>query len=330
VRTSHPTRGTGVAGLVVIAIVTGACATDAPGTSSPGDQEDTRMLVAHRGASAYAPEHTMAAYRLAFEQGADYLEPDLQVTRDGVLICLHDLTLERTTNVREVFPERHREEVVHEQVIQRWYASDFTLEEIRQLDAGSWFAPSFAGAQIPTLAELIEFALGRAGIFPETKAPEVYGDLGLDMERLLVEELARHNLLVPGAHPATPVIIQSFSPESLQVLRYEHGVQLPLTLLVAGGTAAEEWLSPHGIDRARVFADGIGPGKGLLLTDPGIVTRAHAAGMTVVPYTFRSSDSGSFPDVIAEMNYFLYELGVDGLFTDNPDLFPRTPIGDEG
>jgi len=287
------------------------------------------MLVAHRGASAYAPEHTMAAYRLAFEQGADYLEPDLQITSDGVLICLHDLTLDRTTNVREVFPDRHREEVVNGQIVQRWYASDFTLEEIRQLDAGSWFDPSFAGAQIPTFAELIEFAKGRAGIFPETKAPEVYGGLGLDMERLLVEELARHDLLEPDAHPATPVIIQSFSPESLQVLRHELGVQLPLTLLIGGGAAAEEWLSAEGIGRALEFADGIGPSKGLLLADPGIVARAHAVGMTVVPYTFRSSSPGGFTDVTAEMNHFLHELGVDGLFTDNPDLFPRTPIGDD-
>jgi len=295
----------------------------------PQTQGGTRILVAHRGASAYAPEHTMAAYRLAFEQGADYLEPDLQVTKDGVLICLHDLTLDRTTNVREVFPDRHRDEVVNGQVVQRWYASDFTLEEIRQLDAGSWFDPSFAGAQIPTLDELIEFAMGRAGIFPETKSPEVYGALGLDMERLLVGELTHHNLLEPGAHPATPVIIQSFSPESLQVLRHELGVQLPMTLLIGGGAAADEWLSAEGIERACEFADGIGPSKGLLLADPGIVTRAHTVGMRVVPYTFRSSNSGSFPDVTAEMNYFLHELGVDGLFTDNPDLFPRAPIGND-
>jgi len=287
--------------------------------------DQTRLLVAHRGASAYAPEHTMAAYELALEQGADFLEPDLQLTSDGVLICLHDLTLDRTTNVREVFPDRFREVETNNGIVQRWYASDFTLEEIRQLDAGSWFDERFAGAVIPTFGELIEFALGRAGVFPETKAPEVYGDLGLDMERILVADLERYGLLEPGANPDTPVIIQSFSHESLRVLRHDLGVELPLTFLISGGNA-DEWLSPEGLARVKEFADGIGPSKNLLLGNPEIVRNAHALGMTVIPYTFRSSNTGDFPDVAQEMAHFLYDLGVDGLFTDNPDLFPRAPL----
>src|SRR5688572_20120994 len=96
-----------------------------------------KLLVAHRGASAYAPEHTLAAYRLAVEQGADYVEQDLAVTKDGVLICLHDETLERTTNVEDVFPDRGR--VVPGGGRQYWLAVDFTLAEIKQLDAGSLF-----------------------------------------------------------------------------------------------------------------------------------------------------------------------------------------------
>ncbi len=313
--------------LAALALLASACAPPPP---TPDAEDGSKMLVAHRGASAYAPEHTMAAYQLALEQGADYLEPDLQLTRDGVLIALHDLTLNRTTDVAERFPDRYREEEVNGQVVRRWYAVDFTLDEIRSLDAGSWFDPSFAGARVVTLAELLEFAHGRAGVFPETKAPEFYGEHGLDMERALVEELARHGLLHPGGVSGTPIIIQSFSPESLRILRHDLGVELPLTLLIGGAEAAQEWLSAEGLQRARSFADGIGPSKNLLLADPEVVRRAHALGMTVVPYTFRSSNTGSFPDVVAEMHHFLHELGVDGVFTDNPDLFPRHPLREEG
>ena len=110
------------------------------------------FLVAHRGASGYAPEHTIAAYTLALEQGADYVEQDLTLTRDGVLVCLHDDTLERTTDVETRFPDRA---VVENgpggQPAKRWYANDFTLAELKTLDAGSWFGEKFAGARIPTL-----------------------------------------------------------------------------------------------------------------------------------------------------------------------------------
>ena len=122
----------------------------------------------HRGASAYAPEHTLAAYRLAIEQGADYVEQDLAVTRDGVLICLHDETLERTTNVEDVFPDRAR---MDSSGRQRWLAVDFTLAEIRQLDAGSWFDKSFARERIPTWAEAVALIGIRAGLYPELKTP---------------------------------------------------------------------------------------------------------------------------------------------------------------
>jgi glycerophosphoryl diester phosphodiesterase len=285
------------------------------------------LLVAHRGASGYAPEHTLAAYELAIEQGADIIEPDLQVTRDGRLIALHDLTLERTTNVSEVFPDRFREETDRGQIVRRWYANDFTLEEIRRLDAGAWFDARFAGARVPTLAEVIDMARGRAGIFPETKAPEVYGERGHDMERLLLDELQAHGLERRGADPATPVYLQSFSPESLRVLRHDLGVDLHLTFLLSGGSEVAEWLTPEGLARVRDFADGIGPSKSILLERPDVVARAHEAGLTVIPYTFRADDPGRFPTPAAEMAYFLFDLGVDGLFTNEPDLFPRTPLG---
>ena len=109
-------------------------------------QYTKKTLIAHRGASAYAPENTLEAYRLAMQQGATFVEQDLQITKDGVLVCLHDLTLERTTNVAVIFPDR----VTLEGSEKHWYVADFTLREIQQLDAGSWFDPKFAGIKIPS------------------------------------------------------------------------------------------------------------------------------------------------------------------------------------
>jgi glycerophosphoryl diester phosphodiesterase len=280
------------------------------------------LLVAHRGASAYTPEHTIAAYELAIEQGADFIEPDLQITKDGRLIALHDVTLERTTNVRDIFPERFRESGEGDSLTRRWYAYDFTLAEIKQLDAGSWFGPEFRGARVPSFEEVIEVARGRAGIYPETKASDVYSGEGFEMERLLVSELEGHGLARTGADPSTPVVIQSFSPESLRILREELGSDLSLTFLLGGGNA-EEWTSTEGLERIAEFASGIGPAKNLLLDDPGIVPRAHAVGLTVVPWTFGSSDDAGGPALREEMVHFLCVLAVDGLFTNNPDLFPR-------
>ena len=290
-----------------------------------------KILVAHRGASAYAPEHTIEAYRLALEQGADFVEQDLQVTRDKQLVCLHDLTLERTTNVKDVFPTRFQEEVaprspseqgsnVTGSPVRRWYVSDFTLREIKQLDAGSWFNPKFKGARVPTFQEAIDVIRGKAGLYPETKAPEVYGRLGLDMERLLVDTLKKNQLGTRSTRRHTPVIVQSFSPESLIKLSGMLNPKLTLVLLINEGMRTR-WLTPAGLAEAKKFANGIGPAKALL--DKDLIAQAHALGLSVTPYTFRSANTGRFKTVKEEMSYYLYQLGVDALFTDNPDLFPR-------
>ena len=112
--------------------------------------------IAHRGASAYAPEHTIAAYELALDMGADYVEQDLQLTKDGVLVCLHDATLERTTNVEDIFPGRSVAVASKQGTKHTWPVSDFTVSEIRQLDAGSWFSSKFIGEKIPTFQEVID------------------------------------------------------------------------------------------------------------------------------------------------------------------------------
>jgi len=293
-----------------------ALAVEAAGAAA---QHARKANVAHRGASAYAPEHTAASYELAIAQGADYVEQDLQITRDGVLVCLHDLTLERTTDVERVFPDRARVENGRRQ----WLVSDFTLDEIKRLDAGAWFDPKFAGQRVPTWQEAIDLVRGRAGLFPETKAPGVYGGLGFDMEDLLLASLQQNRLDPPGADAATPVIIQSFSADSLRRLR-ARGSKLPLVLLIDGlDPEGRQWLTGEGLERLSAWADGIGPAKGLLVADPALATRARAAGLSITPYTFRSAGLPAGTSVGDEMARFLYEIGVDAVFTDNPDQFPR-------
>src|SRR5947208_4698063 len=124
--------------------------------AAPWAADPPKQLIAHRGASGYAPEHTPAAYRLAMQQDADFVEPDLAVTKDNILICLHDDTLERTTNIADVFPNRPSTNFRSRQPGKHWVANDFTLAEIRQLDAGKWFKPEFAGQQIQTFQEAID------------------------------------------------------------------------------------------------------------------------------------------------------------------------------
>lgn len=175
---------------------------------------------------------------------------------------------------------------------------------------------------MPTLGEVVEIARGRAGLIPETKAPEVYGALGYSMERLLLAELEAQGL-AGGGDPSTPIIVQSFPAASLQVLRHELGSDLPSTFLIAG-EGSQGWLTPAGLDSIRGFATGIGPTKRHLLEVPEAVEHAHERGLIVIPWTFRVRDAGRFGSVELEMAHFVFALGVDGLFTDNPDLFPRT------
>jgi glycerophosphoryl diester phosphodiesterase len=278
------------------------------------------QLVAHRGASAYAPEHTLAAYRLAIEQGADYVEQDLAVTRDGVLICLHDESLERTTNVEEIFPERATVDPATGH--RRWLAVDFTLAEIKQLDAGSWFDARFAGERVPTWEEAVEAIGMAAGLYPELKTPALYRERQIDQTALFVASV---KLLRLDIRPGGRVIVQSFDPQPLRELSWALP-SLPRTLLI-DGRDGERWLSSDGMREARTFATGLGPNKRLIDGRPDLVKAAHDAGFTVTPYTFTTRTPGAVPtrfaDVAAEMKYYLVELGVDALFTDNPDKFPR-------
>ncbi len=282
-------------------------------------QYSKKTLVAHRGASAYAPEHTLAAYRLAIEQGADFVEQDLAVTKDGVLICLHDASLERTTNVEELFPGRVSTQTIEGKTRQAWLANDFTLAEIKTLDAGSWFDKKFAGEKIPTFDEAIAVIRGKAGIFPELKTPEIYAGRDVKFEEIVAAALDKNGLRGPKADAKTPVILQTFGQPSARKLA-QITIGVPVVLLLGN---AEGFETAAGVKSWKGIVQGFGPAKQIVLKNPDFVKWAHAEGMTVTPYTFRSADTGTFKDVTAEMSHYLYTLGVDAVFTDNPDKFPR-------
>ena len=282
-------------------------------------QYSKKTLVAHRGASAYAPEHTLAAYKLAIEQGADFVEQDLAVTKDGVLICLHDASLERTTNVEELFPDRGTSISLEGRTRTAWVANDFTLAEIKTLDAGSWFDKKFSAEKVPTFDEAVAAIRGKAGIFPELKTPEIYAGRDVKFEEMVAAALDKNGLRGPKADPKTPVILQTFGQVSARKLA-QIKIGVPVVLLLGDDegfkTAAE-------VKAWKGIVQGFGPTKQIVLKNPDFVKWAHAEGMTVTPYTFRAADPGGYKDVTAEMSHYLYTLGVDALFTDNPDKFPR-------
>ena len=277
----------------------------------------SKLLIAHRGASAYAPEHTLTAYRLAIVQDADYVEQDLAVTRDGVLICLHDDSLERTTDVEEIFPQRATIDPVTGR--QQWLAVDFTLAEIKQLDAGSWFDPKFTGERVPTWEEAVAVVGNMAGLYPELKTPSLYQSRGIDMTRLFAESMQRLGLT---ARPAGSIVVQSFDEGPLRELSKQFPT-MPRTFLIEVRDGPR-WLTREGLAEIATFATGIGPSKILLEGQPGIVRMAHDASLTVTPYTFTTRGAPTrFADVGTEMRHYLNDLNVDALFTDNPDRFPR-------
>ena len=281
-----------------------------------------KIVIAHRGASAYAPENTLPAFRLAFEMGADIIEYDLQVTKDKQLVVLHDQTLERTTNVEELFPARGRIAAGDKSEKKRWYVYDFTLAEIKKLDAGSWVGANFKDTSVPTFQETLDIARGRAGHLIELKAPDEYNGRGVDMERLVLAQLERYNRAKPKLPTRTTIIIQSFSARSLQKIAAELKSPLPLHLLTPADDK-DGWLTRDGLAKAKRFCAGISPHKASVSKNPEIVTWAHELGLRVTPYTFTTTAAAAPQEtksLRAEMSRFLYTLKVDGVITDNPDV----------
>ena len=289
-------------------------------SAQPQPSVPTPWLIAHRGASAYAPENTVPAFDLAARQGATFVEFDLQLTKDRQLVCLHDNSLERTTDVEEVFPDRHRpaDGAQARQTAKRWMLEDFTLAEIKRLDAGAWFDAKFRGTRIPTFAETIDALKGRSGLFIELKSPERYPGI----EKLILAELEAKGLGRRGADAKTPVLLQSFNAPSLQILA-GLGTKLPIHFLIAARDAGP-WMTPEGLEKIKAFATGLSPEKGIVGEYGDAMARARKLGFPITPYTFRASAvAKGFPDVRAEMAYYLQKLGVDGVITDNPDQMPR-------
>jgi glycerophosphoryl diester phosphodiesterase len=253
------------------------------------------LNIGHRGASAYAPEHTFAAYDLALDQGADYIEIDLQMTADGVLVALHDKTLNRTADAPEGVPERYC----------RGLVSKKTLEQIKMCDAGSWFGPEYAGLEeplrIPTLEEIFQRYGTSVNYYIETKNP----DAAPGMEEELLRLLGEYGLIPdPTEPPNWQVLIQSFSAESLMKI-HELEPSLPLIQLYWAGTSKS---IQRDLDAVSEYAVGIGPYKKDV--DAALVEAAHEHCLAVHPYTVNT---------VEEMEA-LIALGVDGMFTNNPDL----------
>ena len=281
--------------------------------------EAEKVVVAHRGASGYLPEHTLEAYAMAYAQGADYIEPDLVLTKDGVFICLHDIHLEATTDVEQKFPDRKREDG-------RWYAADFTLAEIKTLQAHERVKGRFplgkSSFRVATFAEMIELIQGLntstgndIGIYPELKAPSFHTKEGLPMEQPFLDIMAKYGYTGSDAN----VFVQCFEAPALKKMR-ELGSELP-QVLVIGGRKPGRSLSDEGLDDAATFAQGVGPSKDLVKQDPSIVERAHARGLIVHVYTLRADsfdkEYGSFD---GELEAYYTTYGVDGIWTDHPDL----------
>jgi len=279
------------------------------------------IIIAHRGACGYLPEHTIEAYQLAIDLGADFIEPDMVFTKDGHLIARHDHYLSTTTNVADhpEFADRKTTRPDHEG--EDWFSEDFTLAEIKTLRAKQAMKNRNHDAdgkfEIPTIAEV--FALTRAngitskrdvalGVYPETKLPGYFKSIGLDYEPALIAELEKANW---WADPF-PLFVQSFEADILKALKRSRP-ELPLIMLIE----SKDMLL---LEEYAKFVDGIGPFKGLLATTQGISTgvieQAHKLGMDVHPWTFRSDQ---LPDVFAspQAEYdFFFDLGVDGVFSD--------------
>lgn len=292
------------------------------GAVGHGGLVGARTCIAHAGSSASAPPHTLAAYRRALAAGADYIEPDLQLTHDGVLVCLHDPALERTTDVEEVFPDRAREVQRAGEVARTWLVVDFTLAEIKRLDAGSWFDPAFAGEPVATLQELIDLVKGKAGIYPETKNPELYRDRGLDIDEALHRVLVSNGLDTVEGQRLTPVLIQSFHASSLKKLRQLGGTSYSLVQLV-WIDQFDDYLSEAGLDSVATYAQAVGPFLSLALGDRTLVRRAHERGLAVHAWQlFEAFPPEGFADEAAYIRYLFDDVGLDGLFVHSPELCP--------
>jgi glycerophosphoryl diester phosphodiesterase len=322
------------------------------------ESETGPLVIGHRGASGYRPEHTLEAYRLAAEQGADFIEPDLVVTKDGVLVARHENEIAATTDVADhpEFAARRTTKTIDGVAVTGFFTEDFTLAELKTLRARERIPAlrpqnaAYDGRfEVPTLQEVLDLRaelsedLGRPiGVYPETKHPTYFRAIGLPLEERLVRALEANGLNRRRA----PVFVQSFETGNLRAL--DEALKVPLVQLLGARTAKPvgdprtyaELATPAGLASIAEYADGVGPAKDYIVprnpdqssaAPTSFVADAHAAGLLVHPYTFRrensflplelrsSPDPAGIGDLDAELRQFI-ALGVDGFFTDNPDL----------
>jgi glycerophosphoryl diester phosphodiesterase len=328
------------------------------GHHGPRGDDNSPLVIGHRGASGYRPEHTLASYRLAAEMGADFIEPDLVSTKDGVLVARHENEIGGTTNVADhpEFAARRTTKIVDGASITGWFTEDFTLAELKTLRAKERIPElrpqntAFNGQfEVPTFQEVLDLRkqlskeLGREiGVYPETKHPTYFRSIGLPLEPGLVRTLNANGLNRRNA----PVFVQSFETGNLIALERE--LKVPLVQLLdapgkrpVGDTRTYgELATPAGLRSIARYADGVGPSKDYIVprnpdgssgTPTSFVDDAHDAGLVVHPYTFRrentflplelrsSADPAGIGDLQAEIRQFI-DLGVDGFFTDNADI----------
>jgi glycerophosphoryl diester phosphodiesterase len=319
------------------------------------------IVIAHRGASGYRPEHTLAAYELAIELGADYIEPDLVSTSDHVLVVRHENEISGTTDVagHAEFADRETMKTIDGLPVIGWFTEDFTLAELGTLRARERLPPirpagaAFDGRyRIPTFQQVLDLAKRRhVGIYPETKHPTYFRSIGLPLEEPLVRALDVNGYRGPGAS----AFVQSFEVGNLRRLRRMTEVPLvqllddhgrPYDLVVSGDPRAyADLATPMGLADLAGHVQGIAPNKHLVVPcdannrrglPTALVGDAHRAGLLVHPWTFRRENAflpedlrrgdpanpaylGAVGDLPAELRQF-HQLGVDGVFSDNPDL----------
>lgn len=299
-----------------------------------------KIVIAHRGASGYLPEHTLAAKVMAYAQGADYLEQDLVMTRDGQLVVLHDLFLDEVSDVAERFAAIRREDGRH-YVIDLTLAQLLTLKISERVDAhGTPLFPNrFAPKQLHFTANTFEQELalleglnrstgGSVGLYPEIKSPAFHHDHGLDLASAMLDALKAYGYV--GRESGA--IVQSFDAGELERVKHalmpERGLDLPLTQLLSG---AER--SHLGLEKIATYADNIGVALAMLFGTRGpsasveptdLVRQAHAHGLAVHVYTVRADQLPlPFTD-LDELHRFIFErVGADGVFSDFPDRSVR-------
>jgi glycerophosphoryl diester phosphodiesterase len=306
--------------------------------------KNQHIVIAHRGACGYLPEHTLEAKALAYGMGADYLEQDVVATRDDELIVLHDIHMDTVTDVAIRYPNRAR-------VDGRYYARDFDLAEIKTLNVHerrkedgitAVFPGRFPTTEgyfsVTTLAEEITMIQGlnkasgrNTGIYPEVKSPVFHAEEGVDVSQLLLQMLQRFGY----TDKESPVYVQCFDAKEVARIREELGCQLKIIQLIGENSWGESdtdydvLKTADGLKDIARFADGIGPWAPQLYTiadidgeavSTGMVSKAHAVGLAVHPYTFRADAMLPGFDTFPEMvEWFAGTLSIDGFFTDFPD-----------